>query len=347
MGRSRKARTPLGGVPVRPTACFVAARRRVERWTLATAPLIVAAERENLDLDALERLARLRQDGMLTESEYHAQKQQLLKRPQMSNSSAAGLRPRVWVVALVVATAAVAAFAVFVLSRNGQSAPMAVPQKEAAAQESAVAPSVGVQANRTVSTDENPSSLVGTWAPVDGCSDGAAVTLATDGQYVSSDGGGRWSLRGRQLHMTNWGGSPAVVRARSRDRLELTWSYGSEVWQRCSASSATQPRAEARRAASSVPSADAEPRASGRCRLVVLGTTYMDGACRVSMETDGSFQIMALDESYFAYVFRDGPEAEGHWNETPGSTHAHTSLGTLRRRGACWENDRASVCAWQ
>jgi hypothetical protein len=84
----------------------------------------------------------------------------------------------------------------------------------------------------------------------------------------------------------------------------------------------------------------------GRCRLVVKGGTFIDGSCWIRLETDGSFQVMSLDEKYFAQLQRSGAEAQGHWNETPGSTHAHTSLGTMTRQGACWSNAEAEICAW-
>jgi hypothetical protein len=85
---------------------------------------------------------------------------------------------------------------------------------------------------------------------------------------------------------------------------------------------------------------------AGRCRLVVSGNTYIDGNCWVRLERDGSFQIMSLDEKYFAQLLRSDGEAMGHWNETPGSTHAHTTLGNMTRNGACWSNPDAELCAW-
>ncbi len=84
------------------------------------------------------------------------------------------------------------------------------------------------------------------------------------------------------------------------------------------------------------------------CLLVVDQQTRIDGACEFKPSDDG-FQILSSTAPLvFAFVFRSGDgSAEGHWNDPPGSTRAHSYLGTLRRDGACWANDRARVCAWK
>ena len=80
------------------------------------------------------------------------------------------------------------------------------------------------------------------------------------------------------------------------------------------------------------------------CTLAVDGRTYIDGPCDFDAEKDGSFQIRAKD--YFAYVTVTGSgRATGSWNADPRSTHAHASLGELMRKGSCWENARARICA--
>lgn len=91
----------------------------------------------------------------------------------------------------------------------------------------------------------------------------------------------------------------------------------------------------------------------GRCVLSVAGTTYIDGPCEIDFfGGDGSFSALQLDPSgdlsYFAYVLVIGRDvAEGHWNGERGASHAHTPLGTLQRRGGCWINETARVCAWR
>ncbi|GJE08627.1 hypothetical protein AOPFMNJM_3970 [Methylobacterium jeotgali] len=90
----------------------------------------------------------------------------------------------------------------------------------------------------------------------------------------------------------------------------------------------------------------------GRCLLRVEGTTYLDDVCNVSISQDGSFTIGTAEHreglTYFAIVNRQGDGTMlGFWNERIGATHAQTPLGRLKRNGACWENARASVCAWR
>lgn len=84
----------------------------------------------------------------------------------------------------------------------------------------------------------------------------------------------------------------------------------------------------------------------GRCWLLVGGREYISGDCWIRMEGEGSFQIMSLNEQYFAKLSRSGNDGAGFWNETPGSSHAHSALGEMMRSGACWKNDDAEICAW-
>lgn len=90
----------------------------------------------------------------------------------------------------------------------------------------------------------------------------------------------------------------------------------------------------------------------GRCLLVIDGKTYISGRCDVDIYTDGtgSFQITEnrKNGAYFAQVLVDRPNvATGYWNAERGANHAHDPLGELKRKGACWENKKARVCAWK
>lgn len=98
-------------------------------------------------------------------------------------------------------------------------------------------------------------------------------------------------------------------------------------------------------AALSLP-ANARPRTVD-CLLEVGGRAYIDGPCDMSSEKDGSFYLGRKDASYFAYVEVNTitGTAAGTWNE--GARHANTLLGELYKKGACWSNDKAKVCAWQ
>ncbi|MTH76824.1 hypothetical protein GL286_03675 [Paracoccus aestuariivivens] len=85
-----------------------------------------------------------------------------------------------------------------------------------------------------------------------------------------------------------------------------------------------------------------------KCKLVIDAEEYINAPCKFDPRgNDGSFNIMARNGMYFAAVRIETPgRALGYWNEEPYAGHAHTNLGELKQDGACWVNDRASVCAW-
>jgi hypothetical protein len=92
--------------------------------------------------------------------------------------------------------------------------------------------------------------------------------------------------------------------------------------------------------------------ADGRCLIVVQRHTYLKGTCNIGIESGGSFKVGVGEQSrskYFAYVMLDaGPEnARGYWNGVDADDHAHEDLGLLKRKGGCWSNARAKVCAWR
>jgi hypothetical protein len=95
-------------------------------------------------------------------------------------------------------------------------------------------------------------------------------------------------------------------------------------------------------------SAYAETRAA-RCLLEIDGRTIIDGVCPFVPQAGGDFSI-GDDEGpigFFALVQIESPGlARGYWNGEQYATHAHSSLGWLERNDACWENERARVCAW-
>ena len=89
----------------------------------------------------------------------------------------------------------------------------------------------------------------------------------------------------------------------------------------------------------------------GKCLLEVHKKKYLDGPCAITMENDGGFSIGASETeplSYFAIVSVTGKDVgKGFWNEERGANHAHTPLGDLVRKGACWQNQNVKVCAWK
>ncbi|MGF7153284.1 SHOCT domain-containing protein [Novosphingobium gossypii] len=88
---------------------------------------------------------------------------------------------------------------------------------------------------------------------------------------------------------------------------------------------------------------------SGRCKLIAKGTTYIDGSCFYSLDENGSFSIYETSSrrgGYFAILQRDGADGIGFWSGSRASTHAQDELGTLSRKGACWENAQSKICLW-
>jgi hypothetical protein len=97
-------------------------------------------------------------------------------------------------------------------------------------------------------------------------------------------------------------------------------------------------------------SANADER-KGECFLQVDDTTYINGACQISFEANGSFSVSALQSGKnvsFAIVrVRTTGIAWGYWNGTDQEADAHESLGRLGRHRDCWANHRAIGCAWR
>lgn len=86
-----------------------------------------------------------------------------------------------------------------------------------------------------------------------------------------------------------------------------------------------------------------------QCLLQVDGTTYLNGDCNFSaFGEDGSFSMGTDDPGnrYFAYVIMYEGVANASWNGVEAASHAHNSLGEMKRNGACRYNDRAIICAW-
>ena len=90
----------------------------------------------------------------------------------------------------------------------------------------------------------------------------------------------------------------------------------------------------------------------GRCLISVDGRTFLKGQCNIEIRPGGSFTVGVGDQlrsEYFAYVNPEGGSntAQGYWNGRDADRHAGSNLGTLKRKGACWSNSHAKVCAWR
>lgn len=81
----------------------------------------------------------------------------------------------------------------------------------------------------------------------------------------------------------------------------------------------------------------------GGCTLQA-GRTCLDGPCNMDLEVGGGFSIGTGGAR--SRVARDlNATAQGYWNGTEGGSHAHDSLGQLRRQGACCERAREGLRA--
>jgi hypothetical protein len=90
----------------------------------------------------------------------------------------------------------------------------------------------------------------------------------------------------------------------------------------------------------------------GRCLIAVKGRVFLKGRCNIEIQRGGSFTVGVSDRSrseHFAYVALDGgaDAAVGYWNGIEAESHAHEALGRLKRKGACWSNRHARICAWR
>lgn len=84
----------------------------------------------------------------------------------------------------------------------------------------------------------------------------------------------------------------------------------------------------------------------GRCQVEVGGVAYISGPCEIQMQRGGSFQVWTVGRTgASASVVRQDAYGIGSWQAAPGQ--AAVNVGTLQRRGACWFNTNAQICAWK
>jgi hypothetical protein len=86
--------------------------------------------------------------------------------------------------------------------------------------------------------------------------------------------------------------------------------------------------------------------------IAVDDRTFLNGTCNIEVRPGGSFTVGVGDKSrskYFAYVQVDHAmdSGQGYWNGLEAESHAHEDLGMLKKKGACWQNARARICAWR
>lgn len=97
--------------------------------------------------------------------------------------------------------------------------------------------------------------------------------------------------------------------------------------------------------ASKYPVAPQTPPNRKRCMLEVDGKKVIDGTCYWKQDSTDKNSFYIEGNRYFAYVWVTGSTASGWWNQTPDGTHAHASLGEMKRDGACWTSKTVRVCS--
>lgn len=88
-----------------------------------------------------------------------------------------------------------------------------------------------------------------------------------------------------------------------------------------------------------------------RCILRVDRKTYISGVCEYRYSRDRLEFGQKRPRNYYSYFgfieYRNSSATmgEGTWNGPDiHSMHGDNLLGILRRHGACWSNERASLC---
>lgn len=92
------------------------------------------------------------------------------------------------------------------------------------------------------------------------------------------------------------------------------------------------------------PAASQTPPNRINCLLEVNGKKAIDGACYWKQDDTDKSNFYLEGNRYFAYINVTGSNASGSWNETPGSTHAHSDLGEMQREGKCWKSKNVRIC---
>lgn len=90
--------------------------------------------------------------------------------------------------------------------------------------------------------------------------------------------------------------------------------------------------------------------AQGECLLQVDGTRYIHGRCRYTLFPDGGFDVGGGRRGTpyaIVNVDPDDGSATASWNGPERASHAHWNLGVVVRKGGCWFNKRARICAWR
>ena len=100
--------------------------------------------------------------------------------------------------------------------------------------------------------------------------------------------------------------------------------------------------------AASVAAAPADqPRRPGKCSFKVDGKVIFNGKCDVQLDPDEPtfvkiYKAGGKPEEWIAYAI-DLWGTWNHWHQTSGTNDY--PLGSMTRKGNCWHNKRATLCA--
>lgn len=95
--------------------------------------------------------------------------------------------------------------------------------------------------------------------------------------------------------------------------------------------------------------ADNEANNNG-CLIEVDAVVYDTNPCNF-YDHDGDvlrFGKHFEDGGYWVYILSEGDGLADmvYWNGEAGASHAHNSLGLMKREGSCWMNERAKLCVY-
>ena len=87
-----------------------------------------------------------------------------------------------------------------------------------------------------------------------------------------------------------------------------------------------------------------------RCLIIQDNQTLLDGLCSFdALDQNGYFQVTGQN-GIFAYAGGNPLGSYGYTNYYQGilGSKAHTPLGILTQKGACWSNrsENNKICAW-
>ncbi|XUY27074.1 hypothetical protein RMR21_001465 [Agrobacterium sp. rho-8.1] len=138
--------------------------------------------------------------------------------------------------------------------------------------------------------------------------------------------------KGKELKIVDWNDNAITL---SLATAEIPFSQ----FQLCFAKPASNTEAS-----DTYPAAKQTPPNRKNCLLEVDGKKAINGVCYWGPYGTDKGSFVMEGNQYFAYIGINGSTASGTWNATPGSTHAHSNLGDMKRDGKCWKSNKVRLC---